>query len=414
MTQSPNDQGRVASVEEIRSHFPALERVYKGYPVAYFDGPGGTQVPRPVVEAMNDYLYRHNANTHWAYPTSSETDEIIENARQTLADFLNASSSEIAFGQNMTSLTFHLARALGRQYKVGDEIIVTDLDHHANIDSWRALERERGVILRVLQFDTENGQLDLNDLANLLNEKTRLVAIGAASNALGTINDVARAARMARQAGALSFIDAVHYAAHNLIDVKAIDCDFLACSAYKFYGPHTGILYGRKELMESIDFPRLRPAPDYSPERAETGTQSHESMAGAAAAVDFLASFAAGNSRRQRLAVVYDEMHLRQKELTKHLWEGLSSIKSVRLYGPQPDAERTSTVSFTIKGHPSEEVTKALVKRGVFTSHGDFYALTVVERLGLAEEGLVRAGCACYTTLAEVERLVEGVSAIVS
>src|SRR5215213_3307820 len=192
MTVSQNDNGRVASVEEIRSHFPALERIYNGYAVAYFDGPGGTQVPRAVVEAMSDYLYHHNANTHWAYPTSSETDEIVENARQTLADFLNASSSEIAFGQNMTSLTFHLARALGRQYKVGDEIIVTELDHHANIDSWRALEHERGVTIRVMQMDTESGQLDLNDLANLLNEKTRLVAIGAASNALGTINDIKR------------------------------------------------------------------------------------------------------------------------------------------------------------------------------------------------------------------------------
>ncbi len=412
MTQARNDNGRVASVEEIRAHFPALERLYNGYPVAYFDGPGGTQVPRAVVEAMNEYLYHHNANTHWAYPTSNETDEIIENARQTLADFLNASSNEIAFGQNMTSLTFHLARALGRQCKVGDEIIVTELDHHANIDSWRALEGERGVTIRVMQMDTESGQLDLNDLANFLNEKTRLVAIGAASNALGTINDIKSAARMAREAGALSFIDAVHYAAHNLIDVKAIDCDFLACSAYKFYGPHTGILYGRKELMESIDFPRLRPAPDYSPERAETGTQSHESMAGAAAAVDFLASFAEGNSRRERLAVAFDEMHWRQKELTKQLWEGLSAIKKVRLYGPPPDAERTSTVSFTVKDQPSEEVTKELVKKGVFASHGDFYAMTVVERLGLAEEGLVRAGCACYTTVEEVERLVEGVSAI--
>lgn len=413
MTELANDNGRVASVEEIRAHFPALERIHNGHPVAYFDGPGGTQVPRAVVEAMSDYLYHHNANTHWAYPTSSETDEIIENARQSLADFLNASSSEIAFGQNMTSLTFHLARALGRQYKVGDEIIVTELDHHANIDSWRALERERGVTLRFMQFDTESGQLDLNDLANLLNEKTRLVAIGAASNALGTINDVATAAQMARRAGALSFIDAVHYAPHHLVDVKAIDCDFLACSAYKFYGPHTGILYGRKELLDSIEFPKLRPAPDNSPDKIETGTQSHESMAGAGAAVDFLASLGQGDSRRQRLATVFAEMHERQKELTGYLWEGLAAIKGVKLYGPPPDAGRTSTVSFTVKDHPSEEVTRALVKRGVFTSHGDFYALTVVERLGVAEEGLVRAGCTCYTTLEEVERLLEGVHAIV-
>jgi cysteine desulfurase family protein (TIGR01976 family) len=407
-----NDNGRVAPVEAIRKHFPALERIYNGHPVAYFDGPGGTQVPRAVVEAMTDYLYHHNANTHWAYPTSSETDEIVENSRQTLADFLNASSSEIAFGQNMTSLTFHLARALGRQFKVSDEIIVTELDHHANIDSWRALERERGVTIRAMPFDTESGQLDLNDLSNLLNEKTKLVAIGAASNALGTINDIQRAAQMAREAGALSFIDAVHYAAHNLIDVQAIGCDFLACSAYKFYGPHTGILYGRKDLLEAIEFPKLKPAPDNSPDRVETGTQSHESMAGAGAAVDFLASLAEGNSRRQRLAVVFEEMHTRQKELTDALWNGLSAITGVRVYGPPPDAARTSTVSFTVKGQPSEEVTKELVKKGVFTSHGDFYAMTVVERLGLAEEGLVRAGCACYTTIEEVERLVEGVKAI--
>ncbi|MBI3652013.1 MAG: cysteine desulfurase-like protein [Acidobacteria bacterium] len=404
----------VAPVEVIRRHFPALERTHNGYAVAYFDGPGGTQVPRAVVAAMNDYLYHHNANTHWAYPTSQETDEIIENARQTVAEFLNAASSEIAFGQNMTSLTYHLGRALGRQFKVGDEIIITELDHHANIDSWRALERERGVTIRQLQLDTASGQLNLQELANLLNEKTRLVAIGAASNALGTINEVKRASQMARQAGALSFTDAVHYAPHQLVDVQEIGCDFLACSAYKFYGPHLGILYGRKELIEAIDFPRLRPAPDYSPERAETGTQSHEAIAGAAAAVDFLASLVAGEARRERLQIVYDEMHARQKELTAQLWEGLSAIKGVKVYGPAPDAARTSTVAFTVKHHPSEAVTKALVKRGVFTSHGDFYALTVVERLGLAAEGLVRAGCTCYTTAEEVERLLAGVRALVS
>jgi cysteine desulfurase family protein (TIGR01976 family) len=309
----------------------------------------------------------------------------------------------------MTSLTYHLVRALGRGYHEGDEIIITELDHHANIDSWRALEQERGVTIRQMQLDTESGQLDLSELANFLNEKTRLVAIGAASNALGTINDITRAAQMAREAGALSFIDAVHYAPHNLVDVQAIGCDFLACSAYKFYGPHIGILYGRQALIEEIDFPRLRPAPDYSPERAETGTQSHESIAGAAAAVDFLASFAEGPSRRERLQVVYQEMHARQKELTRQLWDGLSAIKGVKIYGPAPDAARTSTLSLTVKNHSSEEVAKALTRRGVFASHGDFYALTVVERLGLAEEGLLRAGCACYTTMDEIERLVEGI-----
>ena len=400
------------SVDEIRSRFPALSRIHAGYPVAYFDGPGGTQVPRTVVEAMNDYLYHHNANTHWAYPTSNETDALIANARQTLADFLNASPDEIAFGQNMTSLTFHLARALGREFKAGDEIVVTELDHHANIDPWRALERERGITIRALPMNVENGQLEFAQLSNLLNDKTKLVAIGAASNALGTINDIQRATQMAREAGALSFVDAVHYAPHNLVDVEHIGCDFLACSAYKFYGPHIGILYGRKELLDAIDFPKIQPAPNRSPERVETGTQSHESMVGAAAAVDFLASFGRGNSRRERLAAAFAEMHLRDEELILALWQGLSAIKGVRVYGPAPDAPRTSLVSFTVKNYPSEEVSKAIAKKGVFASHGDFYAATVVERLGLAKQGLVRAGCACYTTLAEVERLIDVVSAL--
>ncbi len=403
---------QAASPEEIRTHFPALSRIHTDYPVAYFDGPGGTQVPRAVVEAMNDYLYHHNANTHWAYPTSNETDEMIANARQTFADFLNAAPDEIAFGQNMTSLTFHLARALGRKFKAGDEIVVTELDHHANVDTWRALAHERGAGVRVLPMNIESGQLEFAQLANLLNDKTKLVAIGAASNALGTINDIQRAVQMAREVGALSFVDAVHYAPHNLVDVKKIGCDFLACSAYKFYGPHIGILYGRKELLEAIEFPKLKPAPNYAPERVETGTQSHESIIGAAAAVDFLASLAQGNSRRERLAAAFAELHLRDKELTVALWQGLSAIKGVRVYGPAPDARRTPLVSFTVKNYPSAEVSQELVKKAVFTSHGDFYAATVVERLGLAKQGLVRAGCACYTTLAEVARLIAGVNAI--
>ncbi len=405
-------QPATISSEEIRSHFPALKRQHNGYQVAYFDGPGGTQVPRAVVNAMNDYLYNHNANTHWNYPSSIETDEIVFRARQTLSDFLNAAPDEIAFGQNMTSLTFHLARALSGRYNAGDEIIVTELDHHANIDSWRTLERERGVVIRVLPMNVEIGQLELEKLSNLLSDRTKLVAIGAASNALGTINDIERAALMARQAGALSFVDAVHYAAHRLVDVKKIGCDFLACSAYKFYGPHVGILYGRKELLEAIEFPKVKPAPNNSPEKVEMGTQSHESMAGAAAAVDFLASLTQGDSRRERLAEVFEQLHSRQKELTKLLWQGLSEIKDVKVYGPAPDAERTPTVSFTVKNYPSAKVSKELAEKGIFTSHGDFYATTAVEKLGVARQGLVRAGCACYTTIEEVVRLIDGVSAM--
>jgi cysteine desulfurase family protein (TIGR01976 family) len=412
---STNNQAshEATTVSEIRKHFPALNRVHAGELAAYFDSPGGTQVPREVVEAMSDYLFNHNANTHWGYPTSNETDAIVAAARQTFADFLNAATDEIVFGQNMTSLTLHLSRALGRSvFRSGDEIIVTELDHHANVDCWRALEKERGVKLRVVPMNVESGQLEFDELANLLSEKTKLVAIGAASNALGTINDIERAAQMAREADALSFIDAVHYAPHNLVDVKKINCDFLACSAYKFYGPHIGILYARNELLRELDFPKLKPAPDSAPERAETGTQSFESIAGAAAAVDFLASLTAGNSRRDRLENTFEELQRRDKELIKVLWEGLSQIEGVKLYGPKHDAERTALVSFTVKDFPSEKISRELAKKAIFASHGNFYAATVVERLGVAEQGLVRIGCACYTTLAEIERLISAVSEI--
>jgi cysteine desulfurase family protein (TIGR01976 family) len=402
-------QNTTASIEEIRAHFPALTRVHNGFPVAYFDGPGGTQVPRAVVEAMTDYLFNHNANAHWAFPTSQETDEIVANSRQALADFLNAAPQEIAFGQNMTSLTFHLARALGRGFASADEIIVTELDHHANVDTWRSLEKERGVKIRVAPMDIETGTLELGELEKLFNRKTRLLAIGAASNAIGTITDVKKACRMAKENGALSFVDAVHYAAHNLIDVREMDCDFLSCSAYKFYGPHIGVLYGRRELLEKIDFTKLRPSPNNAPERAETGTQSHESIAGAAAAVDFLASLSTGATRRERLRNTFTEIHRRKKELFKILWEELSATPGVRPFGQPHQAERTPTVAFTVRGAAARAVAAELAERGVFTSHGDFYASTVVEKLGLREEGLVRAGIACYTSRAEIERLIEGV-----
>ena len=275
-------RAHVATVETIRAHFPALARTHNDHAVAYFDGPGGTQVPRAVVEAMSDYLFHHNANTHWAYPTSAETDALIEQARATLADFLNADPHEIAFGANMTTLTFHLARALGRGLVRGDEIVVTELDHHANVAPWHALTVERGVVVRTVRMDPETGQLDWDDFARQVNARTRLVAVGAASNALGTITDVKRAGELARNVGALLFVDAVHSAPHVLPDVRALDCDFLACSAYKFYGPHIGILYGRRALLDALDWPKLIPAPDEAPERVETGTQNHEGMLGAA------------------------------------------------------------------------------------------------------------------------------------
>ena len=407
---SPNDD----FTNEIRRHFPALKRRHNGFEVAYFDGPGGTQVPETVVEAMSDYLFNHNANGHWAFPTSNETDALIAASRQILADFLNAAPDEIVFGQNMTSLTFHLARALGRNFAAGDEIIVTELDHHANVDTWRSLEKERGIVIRVLPMNAENGQLEIEKLADLLNEKTKLVAVGAASNALGTISDVKKVCEKARESGALSFVDAVHYAPHKLVDVRDWNCDFLACSAYKFYGPHVGVLYGRRELLEKIDFPKLKPSPNSAPERVETGTQSFESIVGAAAAVDFLASFGAGNSRRERLEKAFRIFHERDERLTRQLWDNLSAIENVQVYGPAPDTARTSLVSFIVKDLPSAEVGARLAEKGVFISHGNFYAATVVEKLGLTDQGLVRAGCACYTTPQEIERLVAGVREIAS
>ncbi|HKE03609.1 MAG TPA: cysteine desulfurase-like protein [Blastocatellia bacterium] len=405
----------IASTSEIRSHFPALEREHNGFPVAYFDGPGGTQVPRMVAEAMNDYLFHHNANTHWAYPTSAETDELILEARRAMADFFNCDPNEISFGANMTTITFHIARALGRGYHPGDEIIITELDHHANNAPWRALAKERGVTIRTVRLLTETGQLDWNDLESLISRNTKLLAIGAASNALGTINDVQYAARLAHEVGALVYVDAVHYAPHTLVDVRDLECDFLACSAYKFYGPHIGALYGRYDLQERLDVPKLEPAPNEAPERLETGTQNQEGMVGTAAAVDFLASLtkgAQGSTRRERLRNSFAELHARGSDLFKRMWDGLSSIEGVALYGPEPDVPRTPTLSFTLKNIPSIEITRKLVERGVFASHGDFYAQTVVERLGKEEQGLLRAGCACYTTDEEVDRLIEGVREI--
>jgi cysteine desulfurase family protein (TIGR01976 family) len=410
----PSAAAGVASVTAIRSLFPALERREGGRTVAYFDGPGGTQVPREVVDVMGDYLLHHNANTHWRYPSSIETDEAIVRAREALGDFINGDPSEVVFGQNMTTLTFHLSRALGRGWGAGDQIVVTELDHHANVDPWRALERDRGVTIRSVAMRPETGQLDWDALERAISPRTRLVAIGAASNALGTINDVRRIAEMAHAVGALCFVDAVHYAPHVLVDVRAIGCDFLACSPYKFYGPHLGVLWGCRELLESLDVPKLVPAPDEVPERLETGTLSHEAIVGAAAAVDFLASLSgrAGASRREALAGAFAGLHMRGQRLFERLWIGLGQIPGVTRYGPPPEAPRTPTVSFVVAGHTSDEVAEALARRAIFVSSGDFYAWTVVKRLGHQKDGVVRAGCACYTTEDEIDRLVEGVREI--
>ena len=403
---------QVQSVEAIRQSFPALARRHAGQPVAYFDGPGGTQVPQRVIDAVADYLAHHNANTHWAYPTSEETDAIIAAARGFLADFLNADPDEVAFGANMTTLTFHLARALGRRWGPGDEIVITELDHHANVGPWQAVARERGVTLKVVPFRPETGELDWEALGRALGPKTRLLAIGAASNALGTITDVAKAREIARGVGALVFVDAVHFAPHRLVDVRALGCDFLACSTYKFYGPHVGVLYGRRDRMKSLDLPKLEPAPETVPERLETGTLNHEGIAGAGAAVEWLASLAEGGTRRERLARLYAAQHEREVALFARLWEGLGLIKGVTRYGPPPARPRTGTVALSIAGVPSHDAAVALATGGVFASNGDFYATTVVERLGFAREGLLRIGLSIYSTASEVERVLAGIERI--
>lgn len=417
MSTRPEPAGAdtIASVSAIRAQFPALGRREGLAPVAYFDGPGGTQVPRAVAEAMVYYLLHHNANTHWAYPTSVETDALLAQARETLADFLGATAGEIAFGANMTTLLFHIARAIGRSLQPGDEIIVTELDHHANVAPWQALAKERGAVLKWLPLDLTTFRHEEGALARLLSPRTKVVAVGAASNILGTISDVAAIVAQARAVGAITVVDAVHYAPHMLVDARAVGADFLLCSAYKFYGPHVGVVYGRAEATAALDLPRLEPAPDWVPECLETGTQNHEGIIGAAAAVEFLASISGDITvpRRERLGQALHGVHARGEQLFAQLWEGLRGIDGVTLYGPPPGTPRTPTVSFRVPGYPSEAVAKLLAPRGVYVSHGDFYATTVARRLGVVDEGLVRAGCACYTDADEIARLVDGVRDLV-
>ncbi|MEO8382337.1 MAG: cysteine desulfurase-like protein [Acidobacteriota bacterium] len=396
---------------QIRNQFPALDRRHDGLPVAYFDAPGGTQVPRGVGEAMTDYLFHHNANTHWAYPTSEETDAILSSAREGVADLLHGQASEIVFGNNMTTLTFHLARTLGRMWSAGDEVIVTELDHHANVAPWRALATDRGIEVRMARMIPETAQLDYEHLASLVTDRTKLIAVGGASNALGTINDLPRVIRIAKEAGVLSFVDAVHLVPHELVDVQALGCDFLACSSYKFYGPHAGILWGRHAILDTIPFPKLAPAPDRAPERAETGTQNHEGIAGIGATVEFLASLGGEEgTRRERLARAFASLHEEGQRLVTLLWDGLTSSKNVRVYGPPPSERRTPTVSFVVEGISTDEVARTLAANALFASSGDFYASTIVDRYGI--DSLVRVGCACYTSEDEVRRLVEAVGMI--
>lgn len=403
-------------VEAIRSRFPALRREVDGQPVAYFDGPGGTQVPDTVADAVRDYLLHHNGNAGWNYPTSRETDAIVAAARTALADLLGGKPREVAFGPSMTALTLRISRALGRTMRPGDRVVVTELDHHANVDPWKALEAERGAEIRTARLDPATGTLDMDDLADAV-ASARILAITAASNALGTIPDLATAVGLARDAGAVVYVDAVHLAPHVLPDAARLGADFLAASPYKFYGPHLGVVWGSAERIEALQVPRVASASDAAPDRLETGTLAFEALAGATAAVDFLASLAGGDGpeagRRARLQAGYGVLRERGETLFRRLWDGLADVKGVTLYGPPPGQPRTPTLGFTIDGISAPDVAARLAAGGLFLSHGDFYATSVIDRLGVRERGgLVRAGIVAYTTTAEVDRLVAGVAGL--
>jgi cysteine desulfurase family protein (TIGR01976 family) len=401
----------------LRPAFPALTRTLDGRSVAYFDGPGGTQVPQCVVDAMSDYLLHHNANDGWAFASSVETDAALRGARSAAAAFVNAASpDEILFGNNMTTLTFAIARAIGRSLSAGDEIVVSDLDHHANIDPWVALARDYGAVIRRAPLVEGLPALDLEAYEALLGPRTRLVAIGLSSNAFGTINPVPRIARAAHRAGALVFVDAVHAAAHAPVDVAELGADLLAYSAYKVYGPHVGVAYCRDELMERLDFPRLAPQTPKGSRRAESGTLNHEGIVGTGAAIEFLAaaSDAPGARLRERLRATMARLSAEEEHVFRDLVEGLRALPNVRLYEPPPNAPRHPTIAFTVDGCAPRDVAAQLSERdAIFVSHGNFYAATAVAQLIPASpQGVVRAGLAIYSTRDEARRLVAAVAAL--
>ena len=399
-------------IESIRADFPALTRQHAGRPVAYFDGPGGTQVPDVVARRVAEVMLHHNANAHWNYPTSRETDAILDHARATFASFFNGDPSEIAFGANFTSLAFHLARGLGRAWEAGDEVIVTELDHHGNVAPWQALAAERGIVLRWWPMDVATGTLALDRLPDLITPRTRLLAVGGASNALGTITDITAACATARARGVLTFVDAVHLAPHQLMDAAAIGADLIGCSPYKFYGPHLGVLWGRREVLASVDVPRLQPATNEPPERIHVGTPSFEAIAGAATAVAWLATVGGGGGTLLELVdASYDVLAQREAALFARLWGGLGGIAGVTRRGPPPRTPRTATISVTVGDRPAAAVAGALADRAAcFASHGDFYAMTTAERLGVRAQGLLRIGLAVYSTAEEVDRVLAGLA----
>ena len=414
----------------IRSRFPALALRDGDAPRIYLDNPGGTQVPDSVVERMAGYLTQSNANLGGVFRTSQESEAVVAEAREAMADFLNApSASEIMFGQNMTSLTLHLSRSIGRHFRPGDQVILSRMDHDANVYPWVLMARDFGLDVVWLPFDTETFEFDLEELEKRLTDRTRLVCLGAASNLLGTINDVKRAARMAHEVGAWLYVDAVQAAPHTIMDVQDIDCDFLACSAYKFFGPHQGILWGKREVLERLEPYRVRPAPAELPDSFESGTLSHEGMAGTAAAVDYFAwvgetmagayqsvhhAFA---GRRRNVRAALDLLFAREQDSSRHLIDGLRRIPGTRVLGITAEegmSRRVPTVSFTVEGAAPAFLEEALARRNIFVWSGYYYALEPAAALGIADTGgALRVGPVHYNSAEEIDEFLETLDATV-
>jgi cysteine desulfurase family protein (TIGR01976 family) len=402
----------------VRTQFPSLAQTVNGHPAAFLDGPGGTQVPQRVVDAISDYLGRDNANTGGAYSTSRHTDAMLADARTAMADFLNCAADEIVFGPNMTTLTYAMSRAIGRDLGPGDEILVTRLDHDANVSPWLALE-EKGVIIRWAEIHKEDCTLDVEDLAAKLSSKTRLVAVGYASNAVGTINPVKEIVRLAHSTGALAYVDAVHYSPHGLIDVAALDCDFLVCSTYKFFGPHMGVLFGKREHLARLRPYKVRPLADAAPNRWEWGTLNHECIAGITACVEYVADLGRrvhpeARTRRTAIVAAFEAICRYERHLMERLIDGLGKIPKLTIYGitdPTCFDWRCPTIALRVIDQTKDTTPLALATKlgdlGFFTWDGNYYALNLTERLNVETSGgFLRIGLVHYNTIEEVDRLL--------
>jgi cysteine desulfurase family protein (TIGR01976 family) len=421
-TPSSSSLSSVLDLTWVRAQFPALAQKVNGQPAVFLDGPGGTQVPQRVIDAIADYLARNNANTGGAYLTSRNTDRMIAEARSAMGGFLNCDADEIVFGPNMTTLTYAMSRALGRDLGPGDEIVLTLLDHDANFSPWKALE-EKGVTIRTVKFNEEDCTLDMQDLAAKIGERTKLMAVGYASNAVGTINNVAEVVRLARQAGALSYIDAVHYAPHGAIDVRALDCDFLVCSTYKFFGPHMGVLYGKREHLKHLRPYRVRPNTQNIPNCWEWGTLNHECIAGIKACVDYWEALGRRANpevatRRAAILAAHEATHRHERKMTEKMIAGLLAVPGLKLYGisdAQRFENRCATFAVRIEGHTPLELATKLGERGLFTWDGNYYALNLTEQLDVERlGGFLRIGLVHYNAMEEVERLLAALREIVS